>query len=72
MPFVDSASTSATPRTIWERITPEFPRAPISAARATSCASARRSAAASGAAIASATARTVSVRFVPVSPSGTG
>ncbi len=30
------ASFSAAPRTIWLRITPEFPRAPISAARATS------------------------------------
>ena len=31
--------TSAKPRTIWERITPELPRAPISAARVTSLAS---------------------------------
>ena len=71
IPFVDSARTSATPRTIWERITPELPRAPISAARATACASAGRSAG-SAEATASATARTVSVRLVPVSPSGTG
>ena len=70
-PFADSASTSAAPRTIWERITPELPRAPMSAARVTSCASAGRSAA-SEPPSASATARTVSVRFVPVSPSGTG
>ena len=36
-------STSAAPRTICERMTPELPRAPISAARVTSCASAGRS-----------------------------
>ena len=34
-----SPSTSATPRTIWEKMTPELPRAPISAPRATSRAS---------------------------------
>ena len=70
-PFVVSASTSAAPRTIWEKITPEFPRAPISAPRATSRASERRSDA-DDSSTASATARTVMVRFVPVSPSGTG
>ena len=37
------ARDSAAPRTICERITPELPRAPISAARETSCASAARS-----------------------------
>ena len=64
-----SASDSVAPRTICDRITPELPRAPISAARETSCASA-------GAIVgavplsASTIARTVSVRFVPVSPSG--
>ena len=36
-------STSAKPRTICDRITPELPRAPISAARAISCASRSRS-----------------------------
>ena len=52
-------------------MTPELPRAPISAAREISFASAGRSSAPS-ASITSAIARTVSVRFVPVSPSGTG
>src|SRR5206468_652338 len=64
-------STSAAPRTICEKITPELPRAPISAPRATSRASDSRLAA-EVASTASTTARTVIVRFVPVSPSGTG
>jgi hypothetical protein len=66
-----SPRTSAKPRTICERITPEFPRAPISAARVSSfaieawfCAVEPSSA--------STIARQVRVRFVPVSPSGTG
>ena len=66
-----SATASAKPRMIWERMTPELPRAPISAARVSSFASVARS----GAVVAwswSTAARTVSVRFVPVSPSGTG
>ena len=66
-----SPSTSAAPRTICEKITPEFPRAPISAARVSSFATAARSAALD-ASSASTIARAVSVRFVPVSPSGTG
>jgi hypothetical protein len=66
-----SPSTSAAPRTIWEKITPEFPRAPINAPRATSRASDCRLAA-DVTSTASATARIVIVRFVPVSPSGTG
>ena len=66
-----SPSTSAAPRTICERMTPEFPRAPMSAPRATSRASDSRLAA-DVLSTASATARTVIVRFVPVSPSGTG
>ena len=66
-----SASASQAPRTICDRITPELPRAPINAAREISCASPARS---SGPSFSSASsiARTVSVRFVPVSPSGTG
>ena len=67
----DSASASAAPRTICERITPELPRADISAARVASRASACRSVAVE-ASSASTTPRAVSVRFVPVSPSGTG
>src|SRR5206468_1994390 len=65
------ASFSAAPRTIWERITPEFPRALISAARETSAASASRLVVVDFARV-SAIPRTVSRRFVPVSPSGTG
>ena len=66
-----TASESVAPRTICERITPELPRAPISAARETSCARPARSSGPSSCS-ASSIARTVSVRFVPVSPSGTG
>jgi len=64
-------SSSAAPRTIWERITPEFPRAFISAARVVSWASAPRFSAIE-ASSASSIPWTVSARFVPVSPSGTG
>ena len=64
-------SASAAPRTIWERITPELPRALISAARAVSRASSVRSRAQERSS-ASAIPRTVSRRIVPVSPSGTG
>ena len=66
-----SARVAAIPRTIVLRITPELPFASIVAARCTSAAS---SAAVSACerSIASTIPRTVSVRFVPVSPSGTG
>ena len=66
-----SPSTSAAPRTIWEKMTPELPRAPISAARVSSFATAARSAAVDASSD-STIARAVSVRFVPVSPSGNG
>ena len=66
-----SPSTSAAPRTICEKMTPLLPRAPMSAPRATSRAS-DCLLAADVCSTASATARTVIVRFVPVSPSGTG
>ena len=66
-----SPSTSAKPRTIWLKMTPEFPRAPISAARESSRATASWPSAFDFSS-ASTIARTVSVRFVPVSPSGTG
>jgi hypothetical protein len=66
-----SPSTSAAPRTICERMTPELPRAPISAARVTVCASAGRGASITSAS-ASTSERMVSAMFVPVSPSGTG
>src|SRR5438067_10004055 len=56
---------------ICERMTPEFPRAPINAARVTSLTSAARSSVVDLSS-SSTTARTVIVRFVPVSPSGTG
>ena len=59
-----AGSVSTTPRTSCERMTPEFPRAPIRMARAMPAPGSRSSA--------STTARTVSVMFVPVSPSGTG
>ena len=64
-------STSAAPRTICERMTPELPRAPMSVARVTVCASAGRGAS-DAASSASTRARIVSAMFVPVSPSGTG
>ena len=66
-----AASDSAAPRTSCERITPEFPRAPMSAARVASRATSRGSLADERASD-STTARTVRVMFVPVSPSGTG
>ena len=66
-----SPSDSAAPRTICERMTPELPRADISAARVTACANSGRPAV-SAASSASTIPRAVSVRFVPVSPSGTG
>ena len=59
-----SGSAERKPRASCERMTPEFPRAPIRIARPTSASASRSSA--------SATARTVIVMFVPVSPSGTG
>ena len=69
--FSASPSTSAAPRRICDRITPELPRAPISAARVTSFTSAGRSVALERSRP-STTARAVDVMFVPVSPSGTG
>ena len=66
-----SPSTRAIPRTIVLRMTPEFPFASIVAARWTSAASSavvfavERSSSSTMPCI-------VSVRFVPVSPSGTG
>ena len=68
-----AASASASPRTIWLRITPLLPRAPISAACFAAWATPARSASArEGSASASASAATDSARLVPVSPSGTG
>ncbi len=60
---------SASPRRIWERITPELPRAPISdpwaiASQTSGIPSAEESS--------WTTDSSVSVMFVPVSPSGTG
>ena len=63
--------TSHRPLTICERITPELPRAPIREPLVTAAAtSAMLSASLCWSS--SSTARTVSARLVPVSPSGTG
>ncbi len=64
-------ATSANPPTIWDRIAPLFPLAPMSTARLAAIATAAGpSAAASARPVAS--SRAVSARFEPVSPSGTG
>ena len=62
---------SAMPRKIWLVMTPELPRAPISAPKLMAAAilSVERSVAASAS---SRAALTVAYMFVPVSPSGTG
>ncbi len=69
-----SASASAMPRSSWEVITPELPRAPVSAPRASTPravpASARSLAGARS--NASSAARMVCTRFDPVSLSATG
>ena len=59
------------PRSICDRITPELPRAPINAARDSSFATASLPVADDASSV-STTDRSVRVRFVPVSPSGTG
>src|SRR6266511_1591570 len=67
-----SPRTSAAPRTICERITPELPRAPISAARVTSLTSAGRSVAverSSAVVAARASFRTCSRSLMPTTPS---
>ena len=66
-----SPRTSTKPRTIWEKMTPELPRAPISAARERSFATSSLAVAVDASSV-STIERSVSVRFVPVSPSGTG
>ena len=71
------ASFSAAPRTIWLRITPELPRAPISAARATARTISGRfgspsAEACSSRSSSSITCRRVSAMLSPVSPSATG
>ncbi len=60
------------PRSSCERMTPEFPRAPISEPWATARHRVSMSALSPASATASATEVSVSVMFVPVSPSGTG
>ena len=66
-----SPRTSTKPRTIWEKMTPELPRAPMSAARESSFATAALPCASERSSV-STTERSVRTRFVPVSPSGTG
>ena len=66
-----SPRTRAIPRTIVERITPEFPLASIVAARWTSAASCADVAAVERSSSATIPCIVIS-RFVPVSPSGTG
>ena len=66
-----SPSTRAIPRTIVERITPEFPFASIVAARWTSAASCEVVAAVERSSSATIPCIVIS-RLVPVSPSGTG
>ena len=68
---LERPSSSTKPRTIWEKMTPELPRAPMSAARVSSFATASLSSALDASSV-STTDRSVSTRFVPVSPSGTG
>ena len=63
--------TSQMPRTIWERMTPELPRAPMSEPLVTAAATDGMSVT-SLCSSSSTTARTVSAMLVPVSPSGTG
>ena len=60
------------PRSTWERITPEFPRAPINEPWAMAEATASMSASPSRASRSAHTESTVIVMFEPVSPSGTG
>src|SRR3990172_8874509 len=62
-----ASSTSAAPRTICERMTPELPRAPIRVALVTVCASAGRGASAASSS-ASTSARTVSAAHPPPPP----
>src|SRR5688572_24284052 len=66
-----SASSSLKPRRKWASIIPELPRAPSTAARAMVRA-VSGSGASPSARRASATARRVRLKLVPVSPSGTG
>jgi hypothetical protein len=65
------ATDAAMPRSIWARITPELPRAPMRdpwlSARVTACRSSPSTAASS-----EATDSMVRAMLVPVSPSGTG
>ena len=61
----------ANPRSIWERITPELPRAPIRLPSAARAATSEIGASCSFA-DSSVAARRVRYMFVPVSPSGTG
>ena len=65
------AHTSQMPRMICDRMTPELPRAPISEPLVTAAATSGMLSA-SLCRSSSTTARMVSARFVPVSPSGTG
>ncbi len=67
-----AAVTSAIARRIWDRITPELPRAPRSAPSASAAATAVTSSPASHASACAHAARIVNSMFVPVSASATG
>ena len=66
------AMRSLMPRRSWERITPEFPRAPMSDPWPMALHTSARPAPASTPWSSSTTASSVRAMLVPVSPSGTG
>src|SRR5439155_24689329 len=66
------ARPSASPRRIWLAITPELPRAPMSAPNAAAAATRSADAVGPSASASASAARTVAIMFEPVSPSGTG
>ena len=67
-----SRSVSATPRSSWDKMTPELPRAPMSEPWAIAWQTSPISADAGFASSSATTEATVRDMFVPVSPSGTG
>src|SRR3954468_12430882 len=60
------------PRRIWIVMTPEFPRAPMSAPNAAAAATRSADTVGPSASASASAARTVAIMFEPVSPSGTG
>ncbi len=72
-PTVGAAENrSLTPRSSWERMTPEFPLAPMSDPWVTALQMSAIGASGSRASSSWTTESTVSIMLVPVSPSGTG